>query len=221
MGSLTNINEEYVKNENTLMKTGTTGLGLRYKDGVLIAADKRMSAGYVAGKNAEKIHALTKTIAMSISGLVSDAMNLVDVMRSELKIYQFENGYEPTVKVATSLLGLITHSAYRRYFPYYVQLIVGGVDSTGGHIYNIDPSGAVIEDNYTVVGSGSLFALSKLEDGYTDNLSKEQAKELAKKALSLAISRDLYTGDGMDFFFITKDGIERETIKLKPTEVKN
>lgn len=221
MGSLSNINDEYAKNENALLKTGTTGLGLRYKDGVLLAADKRMSAGFVAGKNAEKIHPLAKTIAMGISGLVSDAMNLVDVMRSELKLYQYENGYEPTVKVATSLLGVITHSAYRRYFPYYVQLIVGGVDSTGGHLYSVDASGAVIEDNYMVIGSGSLFALSKLEDGFKDDLPKEQARELAKKALSLAISRDLYTGDGMDFFFITKDGIEKESIKLRPMEVTN
>ncbi|MFW9928100.1 MAG: proteasome subunit beta [Candidatus Thorarchaeota archaeon] len=209
---------QQLPNEEKFLKTGTTGLALRYKGGVVIAADKRVSAGYVVGKNAEKIHLITKNIGMAISGLVSDAMSLVDVMKAELKLYKFDNAMDPTVKVAASLLGAISHGAYRRYFPYYAQLIVGGADINGEHLYNIDPSGAVSEDNYLVIGSGSLFALSKLEDSWKENMTKEEAKQLAITALKLSISRDLYTGDGFNLFFITKDGAEKETVDLKLVE---
>ncbi|OLS19563.1 MAG: Proteasome subunit beta precursor [Candidatus Heimdallarchaeota archaeon LC_3] len=204
--------------DEKLLKTGTTGLALRYDGGVIIAADKRVSAGYIIGKNAEKIHLLTNNIGMAISGLVSDAMSLVDVMKAELKLYRFDNALEPTVKVAASLLGVITHGAYRRYFPYWTQLIVGGADITGPHLYNIDPSGAVSEDNFMVIGSGSLFALSKLDDGWKERLSKDDARRLTIQALKLAISRDLYTGDGFNIFFFTKDGSEKESVNLKTVE---
>ena len=70
-----------------------------------------------------------------------------------------------------------------------------------------------------VIGSGSLFALSKLEDSWKEGLTKEEAEKLAKQALKLAISRDLYTGDGMDFYIISKDGLEHKVVKLMDTEV--
>lgn len=207
-------------NENSFLKTGTTGLALRFKDGVIIAADKRVSGGYVIKKDFDKVHMVSDNIGMAVSGLVSDAMALVDVMRSELKLYEYDNGAKPKVKTAANLLGLICHSGYRSFQFYWVQLIVGGYDETGGRLYSIDPSGAVSEDDYLVIGSGSLFALSMLEDGWKEDLTKEAAIELAKRALRSSISRDLYTGDGMDFWIITKEGVDHQLIKIKETETK-
>ena len=102
-------------------------------------------------------------------------MSLVDVMRSELKLYKFENGHPATTKVAATLLGVILHSGYRRYQPYWTQLIVAGFDANngGGAVFSVDPSGAVSKDDYVVIGSGSLFALSKLEDGWKPGLNKD------------------------------------------------
>ncbi|MFW9928098.1 MAG: proteasome subunit beta [Candidatus Thorarchaeota archaeon] len=205
--------------EQNILKTGTTGLALRFKDGVVIAADKRVSGGYVVKKDFDKIHMITKNIGMAISGLVSDAMSLVDLMRAELRLYEFENGFEANVKTTASLVGKICHQGYRSFQFYYVQLIIGGADETGGHIFTVDPSGAVSEDNYMVIGSGSLFSLSKLEDGWKDNMTKEEAVKLAKTALSLSVSRDLYTGDGMDFYVITKDKVDHTKLTLKTVEV--
>lgn len=207
-------------NEMEILKTGTTCLALRFNGGVIIAADKRVSAGFRVGK-AKKIHMLTKEkddnlMGMAISGLVSDAMSLVDLMRSELKLYKFENGHPASTKVAATLLGVILHSGYRRYQPYWTQLIVAGQDSNGGSVYSVDPSGAVSKDNYVVIGSGSLFALSKIEDGWKEDLSKEDATALAIRAIKLAASRDLYTGDGIMLKVITKDGVETEDINFTP-----
>ena len=201
-----------------LIKTGTTGIAFLFKDGILIAADKRISAEYIVGKNIEKVRMISKSIGIAISGLVSDAVNLADIMKAELKLFKFDNGYEPSVKVAASLLGAICHSGYRGFQPYWVQLLVGGFDETGSHLYTVDPSGAVTPDNYAVIGSGSLFALSKIEDEWKENMTKEQARDLGIKALKLAMSRDLYTGDGIDLFFITKDGMEHTTLIFKDTE---
>ena len=203
-----------------MLKSGTTCLALRFNGGVLIAADKRMSAGYRVG-SAKKIHMLTKEeddtlMGLAISGLVSDAMSLVDLMRSELKLYKFENGHPASTKVAATLLGVILHSGYRRYQPYWTQLIVAGQDNNGGVVFTVDPSGAVSKDDYVVIGSGSLFALSKLEDGWKEGLNKEEAKVLAKRAIKLAASRDLYSGDGLLIKIITKDGVETEDIDFTP-----
>ena len=170
------------------------------------------------GKIIEKVRMISKSIGIAISGLVSDAVNLSDIMKAELKLFKFDNGYEPSVKVAASLLGAICHSGYRGFQPYWVQLLVGGFDETGSHLYTVDPSGAVTPDNYAVIGSGSLFALSKIEDEWKENKTKEQARDLGIKALKLAMSRDLYTGDGIDLFFITKDGMEHTTLIFKDTE---
>lgn len=205
--------------QENFLKTGTTGLAIKFKDGIIIAADKRVSGGYVVKKDFDKIHMLNKTVGMAISGLVSDAMSLVDVMRAELQLYEYDNGVQPSVKTAAKLLGVICHSGYRSLQFYWVQLICGGVDESGGQLYSIDPSGAISENDYMAIGSGSLFALSKLEDGWKEELNKEEAEALSKQALKLAISRDLYTGDGMDFFTITKDGLEHKVVNLMETEV--
>lgn len=209
-----NIQKFNQLSEQDILKTGTTCLAFRFDAGVIIAADRRVSAGYRVG-SADKIMMLTKkTIGMAISGLVSDAMSLVDVMRSELKLYQFENDYPANPNVASSLLGAILHSGYRRYQPYWTQLIVAGLDERNGkgEIYTIDPSGAVSKDDYVVIGSGSLFALTKLEDAWKKGVNKEEGKELAIRAIKLAASRDLYTGDGVNVFIITKDGVEKSSL---------
>ncbi len=201
-------------NETSLLKTGTTCLGLKFDGGVIIAADKRVSAGWKVGE-ADKIFMITKdSIAMAISGLVSDAMSLVDIMRSELRLYEFENGYPANPTVSSSLLGAILHSGFRRFQPFWVGLIVGGFDvrSKKGKLFFIDPSGAVSTDNYGVIGSGSLFALSKIEDVWKEGMTKEDAKALAIRAIKLAASRDLYSGDGINVFIITSDGVEKDSI---------
>lgn len=194
---------------------GTTGLALRFKDGVIIAADRRVSAGYyIASTQGKKIHKLTEKIGIGISGLVSDAMALVELIQAELKIFRFENEYEPTVKVASYLLATVMHSGYRRYQPFYAQLLVAGTDQTGGHIYSLDPSGAVHEEPFATIGSGTMLAMGVLESDYSDGMTREKAEKLVIKALKSAIGRDLATGDGIDMYIITTDEIEEKKVEI-------
>jgi len=194
---------------------GTTGLALRFKDGVILAADRRVSAGYyIASSQGKKIHKLTGKIGIGISGLVSDAMSLVELIQAELKIFRFENEYEPTVKVASYLLATVMHSGYRRYQPFYAQLLVAGTDQTGPHIYSLDPSGAVHEEPYATIGSGTMLAMGAMESDYSENMTRDKAEKLVVKAMKAAIGRDLATGDGIDMYIITSEGIKEKKVEI-------
>lgn len=203
-------------NEVYREKTGTTTLALKFKEGVILASDRQATTYYKTSK-IQKIFMLTKEenlIGISIAGSAGDAINLVDLMRSELQFYRFENGYQPSVKTTSSLLSSIMYNNYRRYQPYYVQFIIGGIDKDGSHIFNMDMIGSMSEENFVSTGSGSLLALSKLEDAWKDDLTRDDGKSLAIRAIKIAATRDLYTGYGIDLLIITKDGVERDRIEF-------
>ncbi|MHA1966504.1 MAG: proteasome subunit beta [Candidatus Hodarchaeales archaeon] len=191
---------------------GTTGLALKFADGIIIAADRRASMGtFVASKHAKKVHKLNEYTGIGIAGLVSDAQSLIDLMKAELSLYELENGFRPTTRVAGSLLATIIHGGYRRYQPYWVQLLVGGVDRRGAHIYVLDPSGSVSEEDYFAIGSGTLLAIGVLEVTWKPEMTKAKAKELAITALKTAIGRDTATGNGIDgIIFSTKEEVPEE-----------
>lgn len=178
---------------------GTTGLALKFAGGIIIAADRRASMGtFVASKHAKKVHKLNEFTGIGIAGLVSDAQSLIDLMKAELSLYELENGFRPTTRVAGSLLATVIHGGYRRYQPYWVQLLVGGVDRRGSHIYVLDPSGSISEEEYFAIGSGTLLSIGVLEASWKPDMTKAKAKELAITALKTAIRRDTATGNGID-----------------------
>ena len=202
-----------VGNPNQMpLLTGTTGLALKFADGMIMVADRRASAGtFVASKQAKKVHKLNAYTGMGIAGLVSDAQTLIDVMKSELRLYELENGFHPSIKVAGSLLATIIHGGFRRYQPWWVQLLVGGVDRRGAHVYVLDPSGSLSEEDYIAIGSGTLLAMGVLESSWKPDLTKAKAKELAITALKTAIGRDVATGNGIDgLIFSTKEDVAEE-----------
>ncbi|WP_455140558.1 proteasome subunit beta [Candidatus Hodarchaeum mangrovi] len=194
---------------------GTTGLALKFSDGVILVADRRASMGtFVASKQAKKVHKLNEYTGMGIAGLVSDAQALVDLMRSELRLYHLENNFPPTIKVASSLLSTIMHGGYRRYQPWWVQLLVVGVDRRGAHVYTLGPDGSVSTEDYFAIGSGTYLAMGLLENSWKENLPREKAKELAISALKVAIGRDSATGNGIDGLIYSIKTPEVEEIKI-------
>lgn len=197
---------------NEQLLKGTTGVALKYADGMILVADRRASAGtFVASKHAKKVHKLNEYTGMGIAGLVSDAQTLIDVMKSELRLYELENGFDPSVKVAASLLATIIHGGFRRYTPWWVQLLVGGVDRRGSHVYVLDPSGSLSEEDYIAIGSGTLLAMGVLEASWKPDMTKAKAKEIGINALKMAIGRDTATGNGIDgLIFSTKEKVPEE-----------
>lgn len=198
-------------------KHGTTTIALRFKDGVVVAADKRASMGtFVASKKAEKVHILNGFTVATIAGLVSDAQYLINLTRANINLYELARGYPPTSKMAGNLLASIMYEQYRAYFPYYVNMIVAGLDYEGPHVFNLDMAGGITDEDFASTGSGSLVAIGVLESTWKAGLPEKDGIALAIKALATAISRDTATGDGIDVAVVNKKGVK----KLKPEEVK-
>lgn len=188
--------------EDTL-KTGTTTIGMKVKDGVILASDQRATMGnLIAHSSVQKVYKLTDNIGMTIAGGVGDAQLMVRYMQSEMSIYTMRKGAPMTVNAAATLVASVIRQGF------YLGLIVGGYDRTGGHIYSIDGAGGYIEDRYCSVGSGSLFALGALEASFKDGMTKDEAIDVAITALNSARKRDNCTGDGMLISFIGADGYE-------------
>lgn len=188
--------------EDTL-KTGTTTMGFKVKDGVILASDQRATMNnLIAHSNVQKVYPLADNIGMTIAGVVGDAQLMVRYMQSEISIYSMKKGAPMSVTAAATLVASVIRQGF------YLGLIVGGYDKTGGHIYSIDGAGGYIEDRYCSVGSGSNFALGVLEAGYKDDMTVDEGVDLAITALNSARRRDNCTGDGMLIAYIGPEGFQ-------------
>jgi len=184
---------------------GTTTVGLVCQDGVVLATDTRVTAGgYIAHKRGKKLLQVDGNLAVTISGGVADAQNVVDTLRYYANSYRIEKGKPLPVKSAASIVSNILFSS--RYYPYIAIVLVGGYDSRGGSIYNVDLFGSSISDKVTATGSGSPVALGVLEAGYQEGMSIPKGVELAADAIIAAMRRNVFTGDHFDIAVIDKGG---------------
>jgi len=185
---------------------GTTTIGLVCDKGVVLASEKRATMGnFIASKDAKKVYQIDDFIAMTTAGSVGDAQRLVKWMQVESRLYKMRREEPMTVKGIVSLLANILSG--NRYYPYFVQLLVGGLDKNGPGIYSLDAVGGIIEEKKAVsTGSGSPMAYGVLEDRYVDNMPIDEGVELVVRALHNAMKRDSASGDGIDVVKITAEG---------------
>jgi proteasome beta subunit len=192
---------------------GATTVGVVCKDGVILASEKRVSYGYfIASKGGKKVFKLTDTIGAACAGLVSDMQVLARDVEANANLFSMDVGRKISVRAAAKLMSNILFN--RRMAPLITQTIVGGIDDDGPSLWVLDVLGSVLPDDYAVVGSGTEIAMAVIEEGYRKDLAVEEAKDLVKRAMKSAISRDTMSGDGIDFMIITNAGIEEETIKF-------
>jgi proteasome beta subunit len=194
---------EYIAEQ---IKKGTTTCALTCKDGVVLAADTRASAGFfIADRHVMKIQKVDNHLAMTIAGGVADAQNLVDTMRYNANIFRLANKTVIPVKSAARLCSNILFN--NRYFPYYVQIIMAGyTNEEGGKIYNIDLFGSLTTEKFISTGSGSPVAYGYLESEYKEGMSVNEAYKMALQAIAAAIRRNAGTGDNINVAIIDKDG---------------
>ncbi|MEM4519904.1 MAG: archaeal proteasome endopeptidase complex subunit beta [Sulfolobales archaeon] len=192
---------------------GTTTVGIVVNDGVVLAADKRVSSGYyVAHKTAKKIIRMDDRAALTISGLVADAQIIADYLRVEILNRKISSGYPPTLKSLASLLSIILNSS--KYYPYIVQLLLGGYD-TAPRLYAIELFGGVVEEEYSATGSGSPVAIGIIEGNYRRDMDLDEAINLAVKAVSASMARDVFTGEAVDVVAISKDSYREFSFKVR------
>ena len=195
---------------------GTTTVGIKAKDGVVLCADMRASAGYfIANNNTMKIQKIDEHAGMTMAGGVADAQNITDILRYHANIHRIEKQEPIPIKSLTRLTSLIFHQ--NRGYPFIADILVGGYDNAGPALFNIDMFGSVEEKTYVTTGSGSPVAYGLLEEEYRDDLTVEEAKVIALKAVKAAIIRNIGTGDGINVSIIDKDGFRLLTKDQKKT----
>lgn len=184
---------------------GTTTIGIVFADGVILATEKRATMGLmIASKKAKKVYQVADRIGMTTAGGVGDAQQLARILTVECNLYQIRRSRPITVGATATLLS--NYLNQNRYFPYYVQLLVGGVDEKGPSVYSVDAmGGATKEEEIVATGSGSPMAYGVLEDRFKPGMTEEQAVELAVRGLKSAMKRDAGSGEGIHVVVITKD----------------
>lgn len=195
-------------NNDNVMKTGTTTVGLIGKDVIVLAADKRATAGnFIAGKNMQKVKEIGSYMGVTTAGAVSTIQLMVKLLQAELQLKDIRTDRNSTVKEAANLLAGMTLST-----PGVSHFLLGGYDVNGPDLYEIYADGSLTdvksEGGFIASGSGSMFVYGLLEDKYKPDLSEKETVDLAISAVQTAVKRDSASGQGVDVLVIGKEGIK-------------
>ena len=189
---------------------GATAIGLIFKGGVVLGAEKRVAYGrFVVSGSGKKVFPLTKTVGAAFAGMMGDMQILAREISSYVKIRELELKREMPPNSVAKLMSVILFE--RRYVPFITQTILGGVNGVPA-IYVLDPLGSVIPDDYACVGSGAETAIGVVEANYTEGMSEGKAKDLVIKAIRSASARDAGSGKDIDLLTITSSHQKSETI---------
>ncbi len=192
---------------------GATALGLIYKDGVMLVADRRASYGtFVLSKNARKIFRVSERIGIVSAGFISDMQTLVREARYNANMFRLHNNREMNARALAKFMSNALFSS--RTAPLMTQTIVAGFDKGEKSVIVLDALGSLIEDRYTAVGSGSEVALGVLEADYKENMTYEEAKDLIVRTVKAALARDSASGNGIDLLVIDEKGTREEFISI-------
>jgi len=201
--------------KKSILKTGTTILGIVCKDGVVMAADRQVTAGnIVMSKTERKVFPVNDYLLIAGCGIAGDIQRVPKILSAELKLKQLRSHSRPTIKQAAGLLTNMNYSGIRQpsMIPQQAGFLLGGYNEDGTcDLYTIEPAGSTIkvEDYDANFGSGMPYVLGLLERQYKKGLSIEQGVELAKEAIKSSTQRDTGSGYGIDIYTITKDGIKK------------
>ncbi|MBX5327482.1 MAG: archaeal proteasome endopeptidase complex subunit beta [Candidatus Bathyarchaeia archaeon] len=188
-----------------LILKGTTTIGVVCKDGVILASDTRVTMGYfVAHKKGKKIYQVDEHLAMTIAGSVADAQKAVDILKANAQLYKLSYGRPIPINSAARVIANLLGSV--RYAPLATQVLIGGIDTTGPHVYMLDPLGSVTEEKCVSTGSGSPIAYGVLEDKYKEDVEIKEFTPIVVKAVNAAMKRDAASGGSFDVVIIDENG---------------
>jgi len=195
---------------NRLVLKGTTTIGVVCKNGVILASDTRVTMGfYVAHKQGKKIYRIDDHLAMTIAGTVADAQRTVDILTANAQLYKLNMSRPMPVSSAARLIANLLFAS--RYVPLLTQVLIGGMDETGSHVFSLDPFGSLTEEKCVATGSGSPVAYGVLEDEYKENMPVKEALTVIVKAVNSAMRRDAASGDSFNIAVIDETGYRELT----------
>jgi len=197
-----------------LVLKGTTTIGVVCKDGVILASDTRVTMGYfVAHKFGKKVYKIDDHLGMTIAGTVADAQRVVDILTANAKLYKIKMNRPMPVSSAARLTANLLFSV--RYVPLATQVLIGGVDMTGPHVFNLDPFGSLTEEKFVSTGSGSPIAYGVLEDKYREDMRVKELLPTVVKAVNAAMKRDIASGNSYNIAVIDDKGYRELTDEEK------
>lgn len=216
--SIKTIRGELKKMENEKLKTGTTTVGVLGKDCVILAADKRATAGnFIADRNVDKIFKISDNTALTTAGSVSDVQLLVKLLKAEIKLKEIRSGRKLLAKEGANMLASMNYSGIRTRGSI-AHFLFAGYDATGNHLFDLYPDGSVMEvseqTGFVASGSGSVIAYGLLEDAWKKDMSEEEVTNLAVRSVAAAMRRDSASGEGINIFRISSKGVEKLDTKL-------
>jgi proteasome beta subunit len=200
--------DETPQDGEKVKETGTTTIGISTTDGVVIATDMRASLGgrFVSNKGVQKVEQIHPHAALTLVGSVGGAQSFIRSLRAEVNLYEARRGEEMSMQALSTLAG-----NFARGGPFFaINPVLGGIDDEGSHVYSIDPAGGVMEDDYTITGSGLTVAYGTLEDRYEEDMSIEEARDVAVAGVHAAAERDTGSGNGVYIAEVTEDGVDIE-----------
>lgn len=207
------------------MRLGTTTVGIVCRDGLILAADMRATAGnLIVNKTTEKVFKVSENMVITMAGTVSDAQLLSRLLKAEIALKEIRNNHEVSVKEGANLLASMVYSNIRRMsmIPGIAHFLIGGKDEEGFHLYDVFADGSLtLEKTYVCSGSGSVFAYGVLETLYHDDINVNDGVELVVKAVNSALQRDTYSGNGINVYAVTKKGIEKVHTEDLQTHLKH
>lgn len=205
------MNKDFEKN---ILHTGTSLVGIVCKDGVVMAGDRKMTAGgsIVMSKDKPKVERLNDYLVISGTGVSSDIDLLKKLITAELKLKQLKDKKRPTVGESANLIAMMAYRNIRQpsMIPFMAGTMLGGVNEDGtAELYSIEPAGSVMKvtDFDANFSSGMPYILGFLERQYKKGLSVEDGVKLAIESIKSSSERDTASGYGVDVFTITKEGI--------------
>ena len=191
---------------------GATAVGITFDGGVVLASEKRIAFGnFLVSKSSKKTFPITPKVGATCAGLVADMQILSLQIAALAKIRKMELKRDIPPNTVAKMMSNMMYE--RRFFPLLTQVIVGGVVDKPV-MYTLDPLGSVLPDEYAAVGTGAEMALGVLDPQFKPNMTKDEAVDLAKKAIRSAALRDSASGDGLDILVITNSGTEEFTEKI-------
>ncbi len=199
---------------NKLVLKGTTTIGVVCKDGVILASDTRVTMGlFVVHKKGKKIYQIDDHMAMTIAGTLADAQRTVDILKANAQLYRVEIGRPMSISAAARLIANLLFSS--RLAPMATQVLVGGVDDNGPHVFLLDPFGSLTEEKCVATGSGSPIAYGVLEDKYKKDATIQDLLPTVVRAVDSAMKRDIGSGDSFDVTIIDEKGFRELDKKEK------
>ncbi len=200
--------------KKSILKSGTSIVGIKCSDGIVMAGDRRATAGnLIMSKNEPKVEKVNDYVVVAGTGTASDILLNKRIFAAELKLKELKTRHRPSVREAAALVGMMIYRNIRTpsMIPNIVGLLVAGINEDGNtELYTVEPAGGVykVKDYDANFSSGMPFILGLLERQYHPDISVKEGVELAQECIKSSMQRDSGSGNGIDVYTITKEGIK-------------